>query len=65
MSDTSNTTTTSDTTSGPTYYAVTLNRMITLNNFDYKPGLNHVVDQATLDQMGDAVLTNEPYGVII
>lgn len=62
MPDTSNTSTTSDTVSTPSYFAVTLNRMVTLNNFDYKPGLNHVVDQLTLNQMGDAVATSEPYG---
>lgn len=62
MSDTTNTSTTSETVSVPSYFAVTLNRMVTLNNFDYKPGLNHVVDQVTLNQMGDAVVTSEPYG---
>lgn len=65
MPDTSNTNTTSVTVDSPSYFAVTLNRLVTLNNFDYKPGLNHVVDQLTLNQMGDAVATSEPYGPII
>lgn len=65
MPDTSNTSTTSTIIVSPNYFAVTLNRLVTLNNFDYKPGLNHVVDQPTLDQMGDAVVTSEPYGPFI
>jgi hypothetical protein len=39
----------------PVYYEVVLAVRKELYGFNYKPGITHVVDQATLDAFGDAV----------
>ena len=45
----------------PTHWEITLNRAVSLNEWLYKPGFFHVVDQVTLDKMGDAVASKVPY----
>lgn len=39
----------------PVYYDVVLAVRRELYGFNYQPGITHVVDQATLDLLGDAV----------
>jgi hypothetical protein len=38
------------------YFEVVLESRKDLYGFTYKPGIKHVVDQATLDALGDAVV---------
>jgi len=39
----------------PVYFEIVLASRKDLYGFTYKPGIVHVVDQATLDALGDAV----------
>jgi hypothetical protein len=42
------------------YTEVTLNRPVSVQGHVYRPGEKHVVDQATLAAMGDAVENQKP-----
>lgn len=43
----------------PQYFEVTLNRLIEVRGHRYRPG-QHIVDETTLAEMGDAVASKRP-----
>lgn len=44
----------------PSYFEVELSRAVSFYGFTYRPGRRHVVDEATLALMGDAVSAKAP-----
>lgn len=43
----------------PEYFEVTINRVVEIRGHFYRPG-RHVVDSATLTELGDAVASKRP-----
>jgi hypothetical protein len=43
----------------PEYFEVTINRVVEIRGHFYRPG-RHVVDSATLAELGDAVASKRP-----
>jgi hypothetical protein len=44
----------------PNYYEVALKSCVEVEGHLYRPGVKHIVDDATLAALGDAVVTKRP-----